>query len=94
MAKLRWLRLFCQHEAERDDVLVEVETGRGETFEFAFVAPRPGIAELPPLTRFASDAGSPPRLQARDDLQALIGLAAERLGLPPAPPLPDPPTTT
>ncbi|WP_203806997.1 hypothetical protein [Paractinoplanes tereljensis] len=40
---------------------------------------------------FASNTDTPPRRQARDDLQALIDLAGEHLKLPIAPRLPDPP---
>ncbi|SNY71171.1 hypothetical protein [Paractinoplanes atraurantiacus] len=44
------LRLFCQHA---DDLLLEVDTDRGEGFECARAELPPGIAELPAPTRAA-----------------------------------------
>lgn len=43
-----------------------------------------------PHPGFASSADTQPRLQARDDVQALVDLVGDRLQLPPAPRLPDP----
>ncbi|MCY1139915.1 hypothetical protein OWR29_18080 [Actinoplanes sp. Pm04-4] len=47
------LRLFCLREEGRDDVLVEVDTDRGEGFEGGTVTLPPGVAELPAPVRAA-----------------------------------------
>ncbi|MCM4085145.1 hypothetical protein [Paractinoplanes hotanensis] len=47
------LRLFCHHDDERSDVLLEVDTDRGEGFESAVATLPPGIAALPGPMRAA-----------------------------------------